>query len=158
MASQTPLDGSPPIYLFHCALSTTAVPPSPSAQLVWRTAVQISQQLHVSRGLVLASIRSFERANLPFTKFSRQSTKPPSKPQCILEVLDRNLYRAKNDSHNLSSEWQIRWRDKKTIREEWMSRTKLTKLFGPLEAAEAVRNFTEGDPAPAEKGRSLKNR
>ncbi|CAD6571092.1 MAG: hypothetical protein TREMPRED_000160 [Tremellales sp. Tagirdzhanova-0007] len=65
------------------------------------------------------------------------------KQRCILAVLDKVSYRAKHNSANLSSKWHIRWRDRKRIREEWLERGKMTKIFGSEDAKEAVKSFME---------------
>ena len=64
--------------------------------------------------------------------------------QCILAILDKDAYRAKQSSKSVITRWQIRWRDRKKVRKEWMDRTKMTKIFGSDEARKAVEIYISG--------------
>ena len=43
----------------------------------------------------------------------------------------------------VNDSYRIRWREKKTVKEEWMARQKMTQVFGAEMAKQAVSTFNE---------------
>lgn len=147
-------------------MSNAMIPPSPLAQQSWLTVSQMKADLMTaSPASINTAVKLLKTGGRVLTTQSRETRlqkrehrcggPPTHEPaRCILALLDRDIYRSKRTNASLTSMWQVRWRDRKTIRVEWMERSKMTKIFGSEEAKVAVREYCLPVPV-GETGESL---
>ncbi|WVF71275.1 hypothetical protein IAT40_006078 [Kwoniella sp. CBS 6097] len=102
--------------------------PSPQYQKVWQTVPQMIRKGRIDEEVARKAIKDYNEG-----KYRGRGASPRAvqlqKPQCILAILERREVKPKYNSNNRTPQYYVRWRDLKRIKEEWMFKAHIVRLF-----------------------------
>ncbi|EIW70428.1 hypothetical protein M231_05679 [Tremella mesenterica] len=135
---------NPRVYLVQYCDQSLTVPPSPLCQRLWHTIAQIKSRGDISSAAVDLAMRIYHGKLISPVPLPVKTVPKPKKThaRALLTLLDRQRFKQKASSKKWSSMWLARWREGKTIQEEWIERSKLSTWFGDR-ATQLVKEFND---------------